>query len=219
MFTTVKRKEFLYNPVDLPDLETEYLDGGRYYKTPAGNLPSVTTVLGRKLKNTGIEAWKARVGEQEALKVSTQASRRGTAIHAMCEDYLLGKDHKRGQMPFNIDTFNKIRPHLDQNVGSIYGIEVPLWSAKLNTAGRADLLAGWHGINSIVDFKTSKRVKTESDIESYFIQAACYSLMSEELTELKFPQIVIVMSVDHDNTKVFCKKRDDYVDRVLELFN
>ena len=57
MITTNRHKGFLHNPVYLPDLETEYVDGKRYYKTPAGNLPSVTTVLGQKLKNPGLEAW------------------------------------------------------------------------------------------------------------------------------------------------------------------
>jgi hypothetical protein len=215
---TKRTHEFLYNPVELPELETEYVDGSRYYKTPMGNFPSVTTVLGAKLNNEGLAKWKARVGEEEAKKVSTQATRRGTAIHDMCEKYLLGEDHKRGQMPINIDTFNKIRPHLDSNIGSIYGLEVPLWSAKLKTAGRADLLAGYNGINSVCDFKTSKRMKSEDDIESYFIQATCYSLMAEELTPYRFPQIVIIMAVDEDVAKIFIKHRDDYVPRVMELF-
>lgn len=211
-------REFLYNPVELPELETEYINGGRYYKTPVGNLPSVTTVLGSKLSNEGIVRWKARVGEEEANKVSTQANRRGTAIHDICEKYLLGENYKRGQMPVNIDTFNKIKPYLDNNIGSIYGLEVPLWSAKLKTAGRADLLAGYNGINSVCDFKTSKKIKSETDIESYFIQATCYSLMAEELTPYKFPQIVIIMAIDEDEAKIFIKRRDDYVPRVMELF-
>jgi hypothetical protein len=211
-------REFLYNPVELPELETEYINGGRYYKTPVGNLPSVTTVLGSKLTNEGIARWKARVGEEEANKVSTQANRRGTAIHDICEKYLLGENYKRGQMPVNIDTFNKIKPYLDNNIGSIYGLEVPLWSAKLKTAGRADLLAGYNGINSVCDFKTSKKIKSETDIESYFLQTTCYSLMAEELTPYKFPQIVIIMTIDEDEAKIFIKRRDDYVPRVMKLF-
>lgn len=218
MITTKRTREFLFNPVSLPELETTEIDGRRYYITPGGTFPSVTTILGEKLSKDAITAWKNRVGEEEAKKVSIQAARRGSAIHSICENYILGNDYKRGQMPVNLETFSKIKPHLDLSLGSIYGIEVPLWSSKLKTAGRTDLLAGWHGVNSVIDFKTSKRIKNEEDIESYFLQATCYSLMAEELTMYRFPQIVIVMAIDHEDTKVFIKDRDQYVDRVMEIF-
>jgi hypothetical protein len=219
MITTNRHKGFLHNPVYLPDLKTEYLDGKRYYKTPAGNLPSVTTVLGQKLKNPGLEAWKARVGEEEVKRVSTQAAGRGSAVHLLCEKYLSNDpDYKRGAMPFNLVTFSSIKKHLDLCIGTVYGLEVPLWSRRLGTAGRTDLLAGWLGVNSVIDFKTSKRKKEEEDIQSYFLQATVYSMMAEELTEHKFPQIVVIIAVDHEDAQVFVKNRDLYVDRALEVF-
>jgi hypothetical protein len=219
MITTNRHRGFLHNPVYLPDLETEYVDGKRYYKTPAGNLPSVTTVLGQKLKNPGLEAWKARVGEEEVKRVSTQAAGRGSAVHLLCEKYLSNDpDYKRGAMPFNLVTFSSIKKHLDLCIGTVYGLEVPLWSKRLGTAGRTDLLAGWLGVNSVIDFKTSKRKKEEEDIQSYFLQATVYSMMAEELTEHKFPQIVVIVAVDHEDAQVFVKNRDQYVDRVLEVF-
>jgi genome maintenance exonuclease 1 len=219
MITTNRHKGFLHNPVYLPDLEIEYLDGKRYYKTPAGNLPSVTTILGQKLKNPGLEAWKARVGEEEAKRVSTQAAGRGSAVHLLCEKYLSNDpDYKRGAMPFNLVTFSSIKKHLDLCIGTVYGLEVPLWSKRLGTAGRTDLLAGWLGVNSVIDFKTSKRRKEEEDIQSYFLQATVYSMMAEELTEHKFPQIVVAIAVDHDEAQIFVKNRDQYVDKVLEVF-
>lgn len=218
MFAAKSTREFLHSFVGLPDLETTTIDGKRHYITPAGVFPSVTTVLSQKLDNSSLDAWKQRVGEEEAKKISTQAARRGTAIHFICENYLLNKDYKRGVMPFNLDTFLRIKPHLDRNIGSIYGIEVPLWSAQLKTAGRCDLLAGWNGINSVIDFKTSKRPKDESKILSYFLQATCYSLMAEELTGLRIPQIAIVIAVDHEDTQIFVKDRDPFVVTVRQLF-
>jgi hypothetical protein len=220
MITTNRHKGFLHSPIYFPDIETEYVDGKRYYKTPVGNLPSVTTVLGQKLRNQGIEEWKARVGEEEARKVSTQAATRGTAVHDLCEKYLRNDpNYKRGAMPFNLITFSGIKKHLDMCVGSVYAMEAALWSKRLGTAGRTDLLAGWLGVNSVVDFKTSKRKKDEEDIESYFVQATCYSMMAEELTTLKFPQIMVIIAIDHEDTpQVFVKSRDQYVDQVLQIF-
>ena len=219
MFTVKRTKKFVHNFIHVEQSPRVEIDGIRHYQTPAGTFKSVTTILGEKLDKSGLLAWKERVGEEEAAKVSTQAARRGTAIHNLAEAYLMNDENwKKGAMPVNLDTFSRIRPILDLNIGSIYGIEIPLYSGRLKAAGTCDLLAGFHGINSIIDFKTSKRIKKEEDIEGYFIQAACYSIMAEELTDLKFPQIVIIMSVDNEESLVFIKQRDDYVDRVLEVF-
>lgn len=219
MFTVKRTKKFVHNFIHVEESPRVEIDGIRHYQTPAGTFKSVTTILGEKLDKSGLLAWKERVGEEEAAKVSTQAARRGTAIHNLAEAYLMNDENwKKGAMPVNLDTFSRIRPILDLNVGSIYGIEIPLYSWRLKAAGTCDLLAGFRGINSIIDFKTSKRIKKEEDIEGYFLQATAYSMMAEELTDLKFPQIVIIMSVDNEESLVFVKQRDDYVDRVLEVF-
>lgn len=218
-FAVKRTREFMHNLVHVSPSPRVEIDGVRHYQTPVGTFKSVTTILGEKLDKSGLLAWKERVGEEEAAKVSTQASRRGTAIHNLAEAYLMNDPNwKRGAMPVNLDTFSRIRPILDLHVGSIYGIEIPLYSARLRTAGTCDLLAGFKGINSVVDFKTSRRVKREEDIEGYFIQATAYSIMAEEITRLHFPQIVIIMSVDDDDTLVFVKKAEDYYDRVFEIF-
>ena len=72
--------------MDLPE--------GRRYKVPSGKLyPSVTTVTGH-LSNASLDAWKKRVGEEEAARISKRATDRGTRIHTLCEDFLKGKDRK-----------------------------------------------------------------------------------------------------------------------------
>lgn len=219
MFAMKRTREFVHNLMHVQQSPRIEIDGIRHYQTPVGTFKSVTTILGEKLDKSGLLAWKERVGEEEAAKVSGIASRRGTAIHNLAESYLMNDPNwKKGAMPVNLDTFSRIRPILDANVGSVYGIEIPLYSAKLKAAGTCDLLAGFQGVNSVIDFKTSKRVKKEEDIEGYFLQATVYSIMAEELTNLKFPQIVIIMSVDDDESLVFVKDRNQYVDRVLEVF-
>lgn len=219
MITTTRHKGFLHSPIYLPDLESYENEQGRFYKTPAGDFQSVTTILGKSLDRTGLNKWIEAIGEAEAKKILVQAGIRGTAIHSLCEKYLMNDpDYKKGAMPVNLMTFNTIKKYLDLYVGTVYGNEVSLWSAKLKTAGRSDLLAGWNGINSIIDFKTARKKKSEEMILGYFIQAACYSLMAEELTGMKFPQIVIVMAVDHEDPQVFVKDRKDYEDLVYKIF-
>lgn len=218
MMTTTRRGGFLHSFVTLEELVRTEIDGKRHYVTPEGAFPSVTTVLGEKTSKKGLDEWRARVGEQEANRITKLATDRGTAVHSICEKYVLNEDYRKDVMPTDMHAFLQIKPYLDLNLGSIYGIEAPLWSSKLKTAGRTDMLAGWQGVNSVIDFKTSRRPKKEEYIENYFLQATCYSLMAEERTELKFPQIVVIIAVDHEDAQVFVKNRDQYVEKVLEVF-
>lgn len=202
-------------------IERVVIDGVRHYSTPTGErYPSVTTVLDRKLDKTALMEWRKKVGEVEANKISTQAANRGTAIHSICEDYILNKpNYPKGSMPSNIDMFKKLRPLLDERIGKVYGLEYYLYSHELKTAGATDCIAEFDGVNSIIDFKTSRRLKQEDWIESYFLQATCYAMMAEERLPIKIPQIAILIAVDHEDPQVFVKPKSAYVDKVREIFS
>ena len=205
--------------LNLPSLKDEMTERGRVYITPEGNrYPSVTTVLSAGTDKKWLEKWKARIGEEEAKKVLTQASIRGSAVHELAEHYLKNNpDYKKGHMPSNIESFNRIRPLLDKHIGLIAGLEIPLYSDTLRTAGRSDCIAKWDGIWSIVDFKTSKRVKTKENITNYFLQESCYAEMFFERTGMKIPQIVTVMTVDHEDPLVFVEKAENYIDEFRKI--
>ena len=82
---------FVHNTLEVPELEAITTEVGRVYKTPDGAFPSITTVLGR-LSRDGIAAWRKRVGNEEANRVSRVSSNRGTRIHKLCEDYINNKE-------------------------------------------------------------------------------------------------------------------------------
>jgi genome maintenance exonuclease 1 len=161
-----------------------------------------------------ILAWRARVGEAEANKISSRAARRGTAIHSLCEDYLLNKEVNPA--PFDLETFGSIRPYLDK-INNIHCLETQLYSDYLQVAGTADCIAEYEGKLSIIDFKTSKRIKTRDDIHGYFMQTSAYAVMFEERTGIPVGRLVIIMSVDDENTLVFKEKRDDWINNFIEL--
>jgi ATP-dependent exoDNAse (exonuclease V) beta subunit len=214
-------KTFTHKFVPVFNLERTSIDGNRYYILPDGKtkLKSVTTLLSEKLDKSFLLEWRAKVGEAEAEKISVQAARRGTAVHNIAEKYLLNEDQPyKGQMPINVESFKPLKNALDQHVDNVLGIELPLFSKALKCAGTTDLVAQYDGVTSIIDFKTSKKLKNAEWIESYFLQSTIYSLMFESLYKIKVPQIVIMITVDHEpEPQIFVRDRGDYVNRVIDL--
>lgn len=183
-----------------PKLKRVDSDGGRTYETPTGNCyPSVTSVVGLH-KAKFIQEWRARVGEQAANKISSKASKRGTAIHSLCEDYLLGNELNVN--PFDHEMFTSLKPHLDK-IDNIHCLETQLYSHHLQVAGTVDVICEFGGDLTVLDFKTSSRVKTHHDIHDYFMQCAAYSFMFWEMSGILIPKITIVMGVDDNEALVF----------------
>ena len=210
--------EFIHKEdIQFEELTAVTKPSGRVYTTPDGDYPSVTTVLGY-FKKAGIIAWRKRVGDKEANRISGQASVRGTKVHQLAEDYINNiKNYKEDHQPANIDMFeNQLKPVLDKHLGLVYGVEVPLYSSYLKLAGRCDLVGEWDGRKAIIDFKTSRKLKKEEWIEDYFMQGACYSVMFEERTGIAVNDIVILIGVDGEvEPQLFVKKRDDYIDLAI----
>lgn len=212
-------RSFKHEFLDYVELCSETTDTGRVYTLPNGQQAhSVTTILGQYDKEW-VDEWKARAGAEAAARVSTQASTRGTAVHDLCEKYLRNDPlYAAGHMPVNVANFAKIRPILDSFVSDIYGLEIPLYSTALNTAGRCDLLCKWRNVDSIVDFKTSKRHKTAKDIPMYFLQATAYTLMANEMFGLNITNFAVVMSVDHEDPLVFERSTAPYIEATKRVF-
>ena len=199
-------------------LEQVNTDTGRYYKTPAGVLyPSVTTVTGL-MGAKGIAAWRARIGEAEANKISSIASKRGTRIHQLCEDYINGAEITPDDYDYNdVINFTLLKKVIDDHIDNVHMQEVRLYSDYLKMAGTVDCVAEFKGMLSIIDFKTAKKAKNREYITNYFCQAAAYAIMYEERTGIPVSKIVIIISVDDDEVQVFEDRRNYYVTQLLEV--
>ncbi len=224
----VNRKFFDHAPLKREELKSYDVDGGRFYDVPLPYhrddydyivYPSVTTVLAKKTDHSWLKEWENLIGKERATEITISAGYRGTIIHEMAAKYLYGQEYWRGQGTLNIINFNRVVPILNSHISCIYGIELPLYSHRLKTAGRTDLVCKWDNINSIVDFKTSSKDKLEEQIQDYFIQTTCYALMFEERYNIDIPRIVIVLLVDHENdVSVFVKEKKDFIEKVEEYF-
>jgi hypothetical protein len=199
---------------DIPKLVRVDSPEGRKYQTPSGkSYPSVTSIVGL-LGKEAIREWRARVGEEEANRVSARAARRGTDVHSLCENYLLNKEVKPGL--FDIEAFNSIKPLLNR-INNIHCLETQLFSDYLQVAGTVDCIAEFDGRVSVIDFKTSRRIKSRDDIHGYFMQTSAYAVMFEELTKIPVSRLVVIMSVDDEAPLLFIEKRDDWIGQFIEL--
>src|SRR6056300_1774364 len=203
---------FQHEKIDLGygDLDAESTKMGRLYSTPDGAFPSVTTVLSI-LTEEAIQAWRNRVGEEEANRVSGRASARGTKVHSIIEDYLNGKE-TTDYLPHIRQSLANVEPILDSRIGRIFGIEVPLYSRHLGLAGRCDAIAEFDGVISIVDWKTSRYPKSKDKISNYFCQMSAYAIMWEERTGMPITNLVVVMDVDGHEPLVFKEHRDNWTE-------
>ena len=196
-----------------PDLKERYIKGKRHYESPTGSLlPSVTTVLSL-LSDTGIKAWRKRVGEVEADKVMDYAMKTGTEMHSIVENYLNNRAEDMDKNPRAMKLFEQMKDELDK-IDNIVAQEVPLYSDGLGVAGRVDCIAEYGGKVSIIDFKSSRKKKQKSWIKKYFLQATAYSLMYEEMTGDKVDQIVILISADDDTVMAYVEDKNDYIEQL-----
>lgn len=216
----------MFNHVDV-ELPTHTLkrvteNGKRFYETPDGNkYPSITTVLSH-FSAKGIAEWRRRVGAEVANKITTQAARSGTSVHQMAEDHLNNIEWKTEKtMPFDIETFLKIKPVLDNRVDNIYAQEKPMYSDHLGLAGTVDCVADFDGKLSIIDFKTSRQPMVGDKygkLEKYFRQAAGYAVMFEERYKMPINSLVIIAAIaDKDEPEVFISKRDAHIGDLINM--
>ena len=72
---------------------------------------------------------------------------------------------------------------------------------------------------SIIDFKTSTRLKQKSWITKYFLQECAYSLMYKERTGIDITNLVTILAIEDGSTQVFIENRDDWIDELHDCLN
>ena len=196
----------MFNHVDvnLPVLDRETIDGVRYYDVPdvegytkLVSITSVTSWINREI----FRAWRARVGNEEADKVTKAATSRGTDMHTLTEHYLKNEDLPTVQ-PLPEILFKQSKPQLNL-IDNIHALEKSMYSLQLGIAGTVDCIAEYDGELAIIDFKTSKKPKPRKWIDHYFVQCAAYACMLFELKDIAVKKFVIIMSCENGEVKVY----------------
>lgn len=214
--------------------QTETINGKRYYIIGDNKYPSVTTILGSMTDSSGIDKWKARVGEDEANRISRFSANRGTIMHQMIE-YYLGSDLE-GNREKLLEAQQKIVEFVKEEgftqeelevgrrlfysfynnglfdkINRVISIEETLYSHQMGGyAGRVDnIYENTFSHLLILDFKTSRKQKKKEWIKNYFMQISAYFLAYWEMNGIKPTGGEIWIAVENDEPQIFEVTWDD----------
>ncbi len=169
------------NKFNYPKSSRSIEDGVRKYLFGEEKLPSVTSILQATKSEedkAALENWKHRVGVQQANKIKTEASNRGTSMHSYIEDFLRGRINE-SFFESNEQYKNMAKEIIDKGIKGkleeIYGMETALYYPE-KYGGTADLIGIYEGKQCCLDFKQSNRLKKEEYIQDYFLQLGAYTL-------------------------------------------
>ncbi len=205
----IKKK---YKYPKLQRVENEF---GRFYIDSMGNeVPSVTNVLSSTSDQSGIDEWKRRVGLEEAERILEESLTIGSNVHNALENFL--QDNKWEILDDGsfvsktsiliLKTFIK---NLISDINEVWGLEAGLILDGLY-AGTADCIGIYNGEESLIDFKTAKKVKPKEWIEDYFLQCSAYANAHNVMYGTNIKQIVILMADRNQEYKKFVVNNHEF---------
>ena len=119
-------------------------------------------------------------------------------------------------MPHLVEMFESIQPLLNR-IDNVHVTEGALYSDELQLAGRTDLIAEFDEQLAIIDYKTSRRIKTWEMCASYFMQGAFYAHAYEERTGIPINNIVIIMAVENEKPLLFRETKERWLNPLKEV--
>lgn len=183
---------------EYPKSQRELINNQRHYAVDESKLPSVTTILSAtqpEEKRKALEAWRKRIGADEAARIVDNSATRGTAMHTILEYYISGQHYLDltdvGKNAHNMaqTIFHK---GIKDKVSEYYGLEVTVHYPNLY-AGQTDFVAIHDGKPTIIDFKQSNRPKKREWIEDYCIQLGAYTMAHNYVYNTGIDKSIIMM--------------------------
>jgi ATP-dependent exoDNAse (exonuclease V) beta subunit len=198
---------------------------GRVYETPVGCFPSITTVLGATANKIWLQRWIESVGEEEANRIKESAAERGTILHnyleRLYEEYesptkeqarnFIDSSGLSEEKPFIKKMTVELIKHLLVNNFRSVAQEFVVWDEELKVAGRCDGVGYWNNNLVVIDYKTSRKKKTISQIKDYYLQATFYCNAHNKMFDKKVNSFIILMAVEDGTSVVFTGSPNHYL--------
>ena len=219
----------LVSKYDYPALRRVQTKQGRQYVGEDQKpVPSVTTILSDTGDKTALIAWRKRVGEEEANRISRESAGLGTKVHNALEKHILGETVEFGNNMVSVMAKDMSEAMINEgftNIDELWGVEVGLIAQGLY-AGTSDAIGVYEGEDAIIDFKTAKKMKKREWIDDYFMQGCAYALAHNEMFDTDIKKVAILM-VDRDSKfkdfviegEEFEKYCDKWSDRLADYYS
>jgi len=210
--------------IERPFANTEHSDDGHFYRTHEGKLyPSITTIFKALDDMAWYPFWVAKVmrdndmteaeAEVECKRIGSESLDVGNKLHAEAEVFLQNNTVERDPDDLFICTLgDPLQDHLIKHIDNIHGTEMKIYSDEMEIAGTVDLIAEYDGVLSVIDFKNSRKPKTNSECKKkkYYEQVCAYGKMWEQCTGQIIKQGVILVISWDGKVKPFKVHLPDY---------
>jgi len=186
-------KKFYY-----PTSTRKIIDGKRHYLVGDEKLPSVTSILKAcesEEKKASLDAWRSRVGEAEATRITDNAASRGTLMHTILEGHILNRPvidlTPEGQLATKMAR-QIVDQGLTDKLEELWAAECVLFYPDMY-AGASDGVGIYEGKEAIIDFKQTNKPKRKEWIEDYFLQLAGYAIAHNQIYQTNIQFGIILM--------------------------
>jgi genome maintenance exonuclease 1 len=171
-------------------------NGIRHYVTAKKDrVPSVTTIISAAKDMTYIDNWRANIGNEKADQITKESSIIGSHMHDNIEHWLKNEPPVSGNNIMR-KTAKKLSEIIIEKglhkVTEFYGSEVHLYYENLY-AGTCDLIGCHSDTISIMDFKNTRKPKTDEMVHGYKMQLAAYGLAHNHLYGTNINKGIIMM--------------------------
>ena len=187
---------------------------GRFYEVKGDLLPSVTTII--KATRTPKERDRLRKWQHKMDKLhgtgvgklaSAEARNRGTDIHGAIAQQLFSPTDEVAVADELLPYWNSVRP-IVKAIKNPYAVEHTVYHDTLKYAGTLDLIADWQRKRTLIDWKTSGRIKKLSWMSEAILQVAAYKGASESMHELTIEQALVVV-ISPKQSQLFTIDQDE----------
>ena len=185
--------------------------GYREYISPDGKrYRSVTGILSATKPDRDVQSiqnWRRRKGEDAADLVFNNACLRGTATHSAAESFLKGEDVVIDYEPARPD-WESLRKGLTP-ITDVVAMEEAI-SHPLGCGGRFDCFGTYNGTPlTVVDFKTSDKVKKREFVTDYCLQLAAYAAGIKSTFGYQVNQGVLIIGIKDRHPQTIILSRDE----------
>lgn len=208
-------KEFQLFQKDNPD----FIAVNKVYETNPELLeryPGATKILSGTKDMSGLDAWRARVGDEEADRILLESQVIGNSLDMILYEYFkptFNEDDYKNEVGFFL--YKQLKPRL-KHIDPI-GLQIKIWSDKLKVMGYLDCLCYYKGVLSLVDFKNSKKIKTPEYLEDYYLQCTIYCMLLKDMFGINVRQIVLLIGIrENIYPQVEVQQTKDYVREAIK---